>query len=1007
MLFSGQTALAADLSAGNQVTASQQAADQTTGNQIVTDPNTSDSTASGTDSPAAGGTVSSDTTPSSGNISETTDSGSEDSSAAGQNTSGTAATDVGTKTTTENSDLTDSSKQDPNAAADIALPAEDADAGLSAEAVTEEAATFSVTDADGNVIKAVLSYDGNTYLYLTRDMDASALTISYTGDVQSVNQGALDQTARTITANLADSGAVMVTMSDGSSITLKAAQSSLPSLCVTLNGTTLDQIQQDKNIKYSGNKITLDDGASTLTDSSVEIKGRGNTSWDYFEKKPYQISLSKKASVLGMGAAKKWILLANSSDASLEENAIAFDLAKNLGMPGTPDWAYTDLWIDGVYQGNYLICEKIEINKERLNLSSANAVISEHDDVFYSQETNYFSHFDLDCDFHFTLKDNQSGDDTDTTGFNIFQSRMEAFLDALDNGEDYSTLSSYVDMDSFARYYLVNEYTLNAETVCTSNFYYMDGENDVIHAGPVWDFDTTMASQAMSSGAYYLSQNNPMYIRLTSYSEFRNLVIQIYYQNYDALAAMEPEVRSLTEQIRSSADMNYTRWNYLGKGVKDVAFAETYQENVDNLCTWLHNRLNYFTLDFSKQTSVYCSYDGIDYGRVFDSAYYLDRYPDIKAVYGNDANGAFSHFITYGMNEGRQASVNFDPLSYKRRYQDLRSAFGGDWQSYYNHYVNYGWNEGRLATGTVTKAEFDPITVYNGIDYAPVYDYDTYLNNYGDLSVNFSDFDDIGALRHFILYGMFEGRQAIGSFNVDSYAREYADLRHTFVNNLPSYYNHYIKYGVKESRNGTGCVTFHDTYTAKDGIDYADVYDGDYYLRNNNDVYNTYKYDDSGILNHFITYGMGEGRRAKESFDVNSYAKKYTDLRHEYGNDLAGYYLHYIRYGKKENRQTTGCDAIEGGLTTSGGKDYSAVYSYGYYVSHYRDLWVAFHYDEQGALNHFLTYGMSEGRQASPDFNVILYKKRYEDLRNAFGDELKDYYLHYINYGLKENRDAI
>ena len=51
--------------------------------------------------------------------------------------------------------------------------------------------------------------------------------------------------------------------------------------------------------------------------------------------------------------------------------------------------------------------------------------------------------------------------------------------------------------------------------------------------------------------------------------------------------------------------------------------------------------------------------------------------------------------------------------------------------------------------------------------------------------------------------------------------------------------------------------------------------------------------------------------------------------------------------------------------------------------------------------------GMSEGRQASPDFNVILYKKRYEDLRNAFGDELKDYYLHYINYGLKENRDAI
>ena len=50
---------------------------------------------------------------------------------------------------------------------------------------------------------------------------------------------------------------------------------------------------------------------------------------------------------------------------------------------------------------------------------------------------------------------------------------------------------------------------------------------------------------------------------------------------------------------------------------------------------------------------------------------------------------------------------------------------------------------------------------------------------------------------------------------------------------------------------------------------------------------------------------------------------------------------------------------------------------------------------------------MREGRQASPDFNVILYRKRYGDLQNAFGGDLKSYYLHYVNYGKRENRNAV
>ena len=57
-------------------------------------------------------------------------------------------------------------------------------------------------------------------------------------------------------------------------------------------------------------------------------------------------------------------------------------------------------------------------------------------------------------------------------------------------------------------------------------------------------------------------------------------------------------------------------------------------------------------------------------------------------------------------------------------------------------------------------------------------------------------------------------------------------------------------------------------------------------------------------------------------------------------------------------------------------------------------------------MNHFLTYGMKEGRLSSPNFNLNNYKSRYGDLRAAFGDNNKEYYIHYWVYGSNEGRDA-
>ena len=89
--------------------------------------------------------------------------------------------------------------------------------------------------------------------------------------------------------------------------------------------------------------------------------------------------------------------------------------------------------------------------------------------------------------------------------------------------------------------------------------------------------------------------------------------------------------------------------------------------------------------------------NGVDYSIVFDSIYYANKYADLKAVFGTDANKLFEHFMKYGMKEGRQAISTFNVTTYKNRYADLQKAFGNNLPDYYKHFCQFGKKEGRNA----------------------------------------------------------------------------------------------------------------------------------------------------------------------------------------------------------------------------------------------------------------------------------------------------------------------
>ena len=107
-----------------------------------------------------------------------------------------------------------------------------------------------------------------------------------------------------------------------------------------------------------------------------------------------------------------------------------------------------------------------------------------------------------------------------------------------------------------------------------------------------------------------------------------------------------------------------------------------------------------------------------------------------------------------------------------------------------------GGRLGRAGTDRVCAASD---TVYGGIDYAPVYQFSYYIRKYPDIRKAYG-YDRAKVLRHFVKYGMKEGRQASASFQVQYYRRRYADLRKAYGSQLMKYYLHYIRHGIKEGR---------------------------------------------------------------------------------------------------------------------------------------------------------------------------------------------------------------
>ena len=136
---------------------------------------------------------------------------------------------------------------------------------------------------------------------------------------------------------------------------------------------TTDGVAVDSKEIYVDGTLSIDPlstGMPALNEVTAQFKGRGNWTWNGFDKKPYKIKFDAKQSVLGMPKNKHWCLLAHADDyLGFLKNTVGFMLSEQIGLRWTPRFQPVELVMNGTYQGLYFLTEHVRIGANRVNIT--------------------------------------------------------------------------------------------------------------------------------------------------------------------------------------------------------------------------------------------------------------------------------------------------------------------------------------------------------------------------------------------------------------------------------------------------------------------------------------------------------------------------------------------------------------------------------------------------------------------------------------------------------------
>ena len=370
----------------------------------------------------------------------------------------------------------------------------------------------------------------------------------------------------------------------------------VPSLFLDTASGSMDHIHGEKGNEEPGSmRLYQADGTLDYQGDLERINGRGNVTWRANEKKPYSLELLTAGDLLDMGEATEWILLANALDASNLRNKIVLDYTACVSSVFTTESRWVNLYLNGAYAGLYLLCERIEVGENRLNIPQQGSFLVSSDLDWRLDEGRkwYFT-----TEYGFSMRIHHAGmEEQDLENLLNTAERAIRASDGVDpvSGKSWQTL---LDGDSWARKLLIEEIFGNLDGGFVSQYFYLDGEDPEgkIVAGPVWDYDITMGNPFKTTvsnpnqlfalrSAFYYFDDAAWFYYLYQQEEFAQLVRQLYAREFRPLLddVFGQKVDGYIEYISTAAKLNEIRWKH--------ELTETYSESVEALRDYMSRRI--------------------------------------------------------------------------------------------------------------------------------------------------------------------------------------------------------------------------------------------------------------------------------------------------------------------------------------------------------------------------------------------------------------------------------
>ena len=349
-----------------------------------------------------------------------------------------------------------------------------------------------------------------------------------------------------------------------------------------------------KETWMEGVKLLIFDADMRLAyQGGTQLKGRGNSTWTQFPKKPYALKLDKKAEILGMPKHKRWCLLANWMDRTLIRNDVAFEIGHRTGLAWTPSGRFVELILNGEHLGNYYLCEQVKVDKNRVNISEEGGFLMECDAWF--DEAFKFRSATHDVPWQF--KDPDEVSDEQFQFVRQWVNDMEAALYDETRFAAHEYLD-YLDAASFADWWIVNELAQNSEVNQPKSAYVSLDAGGKLTAGPVWDFDWgTFIPQEKYN---YVSMGPKYYInQLFKDPDFRSVIKERWLLCKDRLVTVPAYIDAVAATLVASDALNSAMWPISRTTNQDeqLSYAEAvarlkkaYQEKYD----WLNTNINSF-----------------------------------------------------------------------------------------------------------------------------------------------------------------------------------------------------------------------------------------------------------------------------------------------------------------------------------------------------------------------------------------------------------------------------